>query len=383
MSLARLVIVLLLSSAAVAAAQERILVDVAIDDKPARFAFDTGASITVLLKAGADRLGFKVVDRPGDRQGPQIEPRMVTADFHKLALFGQPVSETKLFVVDTPPGVGVDLDGVIGWLPIRDNVITIDAESRKLQIGAAVPAEATTWRSFPLRRATTLRFEVPTAADRVALVVVDTGIFAGVQLAKPLWKQWRSAHAEAPTTLVAYFTPQAGFVVKEEAWAAEISIGELKLFNVPVFEASEGETAGVRDFAAQLGLYGLTRVRLVVDGKNGVAYVKPAAPESKPASYPHNRLGAVFVPHTLQDDALLAHVVNGSPADRAGIRDGDVLTKIDDLDVTRWKTDPRVMPLSRFFEKPAGTALKLTIERAGQRRTIELVLQDILRPARP
>jgi PDZ domain/Aspartyl protease len=375
----RLVGFLLLLWGPVASAQERIPVEVTIDTKPARFALDTGASHTILFKPGAERLGLKFVERTDNRPGERREPRAVTADFHQLRFLDQLVAETKLPVVDLPGGFDSNLDGVIGWLPLRDNVITFDAEARKLSIGVALSPEVKNWQSFPLRRDTTLRFEVRTA-NGAGAVEVDTGSFAGVQLVEPLWKQWRSAHPQAPSTLVAYSTPQAGFLVKEEAWAPEVSVGDLKLFNIPVSQASKGEAAGVPDFTAQLGLYGLSRMRLVVDGKNGLAYVKAAGPETRPAPYPHNRLGAVFVPRDLAGGPLVAQVVKDSPADRAGIRDGDVLTKVDDLDVTQWRTDPRVMPLSRFFERPSGTALKLTIERAGAGRTFEVVLKEILSP---
>ena len=130
---------------------------------------------------------------------------------------------------------------------------------------------------------------------------------------------------------------------------------------------------------ATLGLYALRRLDLVVDGKNGVAYVHP---RSDPApAYPHNRLGAVFVPRDLQRDGPhFAHVVPGSPAFLAGIRDNDVLLKIDDLDITKWRTDPRVLPLSRFWERPAGTILNLTLKREEREFEVIVLLKDILGP---
>lgn len=153
-------------------------------------------------------------------------------------------------------------------------------------------------------------------------------------------------------------------LVKQEMWASEISIGSLILKDVPVREEDTKESlAWKSDRAATLGLFALLRLDLVVDGVNRVVYARPR--EEPAPAYPHNRLGAVFVPRDMESDPLLAHVAPGSPAYLAGIRDNDVLLKIDDLDVTRWRTDPQVMPLSRFWERSAGTALKLALKRGN------------------
>src|SRR5690242_15954824 len=81
------------------------------------------------------------------------------------------------------------------------------------------------------------------------------------------------------------------------------------------------------------------------------------------------------------NDDLIAHVVDGSPAHEAGIRNGDVLLKIADLDVTRWRTDPTVLPLSRFWQEPAGTKLRLTIRRGNETPEISVLLRNILPPS--
>ena len=98
--------------------------------------------------------------------------------------------------------------------------------------------------------------------------------------------------------------------------------------------------------------------------------------------YEHNRLGAVFVPFQPNTDALVALVVDRGPAQEAGIRNGDVLLKIGELDVTRWRTDPAVLPLSRFWEQPAGTHLELTLMRGEEKLLITVRLREILVPGR-
>ena len=62
------------------------------------------------------------------------------------------------------------------------------------------------------------------------------------------------------------------------------------------------------------------------------------------------------------------------------VRNGDVLLRIGNLDVTKWRTDPTVLPLSRFWEQPAGTRLDLTLRRGEQVLKINVPLRDILSP---
>ena len=175
------------------------------------------------------------------------------------------------------------------------------------------------------------------------------------------------------------FIPASGLVVGDEVWATEISLGPLVLTEVPLIEASRTDIGlGGADYQATLGLTALKRLDLILDGKKGLAYLHLR--KSPPLPYQHNRLGAVFTPLSLEGGDLLAHVAEGSPAEKAGIRPGDILLKIDDLDVTRWHSDPSILPLSRFWERPAGTKLQLTCTRGQDTITINVVLVDILGP---
>jgi len=120
---------------------------------------------------------------------------------------------------------------------------------------------------------------------------------------------------------------------------------------------------------------------LVLDGPKGVAYLKPR--KGYRHSWKYNRLGAVFVPKDLQSDALAAHVVENGPAWRRGLRPGDELVRLGSLDVTKWRTDPRILPLSRFFEMPAGTKLRLKLVREGKPLELEVTLEAIFPAAEP
>ena len=72
----------------------------------------------------------------------------------------------------------------------------------------------------------------------------------------------------------------------------------------------------------------------------------------------------MFIPSDIdQTNDLIAHVIEASPAYRAGIRNGDVLLMINDMGVTNWRTDHRILPLHRFGSQAVGTKLKLVLVR--------------------
>ena len=85
-------------------------------------------------------------------------------------------------------------------------------------------------------------------------------------------------------------------------------------------------------------------------------------------------------PDDINSENLYAHVVEGSPAYIAGLRNRDILARINDLDVTKWRTDPEVLPLSRFWTAPSGTKLKLIYSRMGIQNQINVELREIFYP---
>jgi hypothetical protein len=208
---------------------------------------------------------------------------------------------------------------------------------------------------------------------------VDTGSSCGVAFAPERWRAWRATYTNPPTTLLAGYMPGAGTVVSEESWAKELTFGPLVLTQVPVLCANVAQRAmGAPGFEASLGLAALKRLDLIIDGALGIAYLRPNS--GPPPPYDHNRLGAVFAPPNAQSEYLTAFVLTGSPAYEAGIRNGDVLLKVGNLDATKWRTDRRVLPLSRFWERPPGTRLELTLKRGTEKFKATPVLRHILGP---
>ncbi len=360
--------------------------NVKINDQPVRIAFDTGSDSPILLfSATAERLGLKVL--PPDLSY-HLKPGEVRESLTEVCSLdiGTTNLKTAVKVIEIPTCFH-GLDGIFGWSLIRQNVLRIDAVKDSAEFIQEVPDDPDWTKLGLLTNSDYLELVIQDKNGPKVIISVDTGTPYGVKLAPPIWRKWKAAHTNSPITLSAYFTPAMGLglVIREESWAKEISLGPLTLADVPITEADSADVAlgSVPDgrYEATLGLAALKRLDSIIDGKHGVAYLRPRT--TPPLLYEHNRLGAVFVPRDSQNDDLIAHVVDDSPAGEAGIRNDDVLLKIGELDATKWRTDSNVLPLSRFWNSPAGTKLELTLKHGDKIFKTTTVLRNILPPDAP
>lgn len=354
---------------------DRINVEVKINGRPSHLIFDTGASHFVLFRPAAERLGLIVSNSPAlSRATGGTIPAGFTEPC-KLELWNK-VIETQFRVIEMPQGIRTDMEGVLGWLPLQNNVFFFESSGETVKIMGNVPAETLTWQKFSLST-NSLGLEIDLPSPNAGRMIVDTGMHGGIYLKTARWHLF--GHSLQATTINALFNFHDGLVVTRESWADQIMLGPLRVNDVPVSEASPVYNA-IPGFEAAIGIYGLRRIDLVVDGPNKIAYMRAAERPAPP--YVYNRLGAVFVPDSLQTNSLVAHVVDGTPAQEAGIRDRDLLLTVGTLDVSNWRNNPAVMPLSRFWSAPAGTKISLTLKRGAKELETQVTLREILGPSR-
>jgi hypothetical protein len=358
-----------------ASGDERIWLDAKIKNKPARVFFDTGSFGPALSQRALQKFNIKVVPAPTNYLAYGV--LAVQTERCSLKILGTEFN-LSFEVLNVPPYAeqDVDFDGVIGWQHLGLNLLRIDAANQSVTVLKKVPKEIARWTRLPL----------DTTADRLdlknidvegseSIISIDTGRSEGVALSKQSWKLWKSKHPGAAMTLQCSWSPTDGFLVQEEAWADQITFGQITLLQVPVTSSwpSEPKIHGT-NFACTLGMAALSRLDLIVDGKRGVAFLHSKNSTGQP--YSHNRLGAVFVPQSGFTNKAIALVAKGSPAYEAGIRDGDVLIQVDTIPVDSWSETW----ISRFYE-PAGTVLTLTLSRGGEIFKSKPNLREILQPA--
>lgn len=352
-----------------------------INGKPARLAFDTGAAYPALF--GWLRKSLVYLSRTCRTLNPSPGVnRMMTGEC-KLR-FGRAIFLTSFGVLDLPQGIKSDADGVVGWqlLKLEDNIIAVDALHETAAFLNSLPRKAAGWTKLRLvtnSNSGVLMMTVPRPGGTPCSILVDTGCRDGVALFPDQWEEWKTAHADQAVTLTSYYTFVDGYVVAEEGWAKTLAIGSLWLTNVPVTRAAKVDILdGSTNTVAMLGIAALKRFDLVIDGKKGFAYLHAKA--GPPPPYEYNRLGAVFAPPDLESGNLVASVIAGSPAWEAGIRPGDVLTRVGNTDVRNWREDGNLLHSLRLLMQLRGTKLELTVMRGEEQIICHAVLREILSP---
>lgn len=350
-------------------ADERIWLDAQINGKSARLVFDSGSDYSVLWPEGAKRLGLKYTEPKPNGSG---NVPIGQAEKCKLSLNGIEC-DAQFPVINPPDKTEPDFDGIIAWGALKDGVAQIDASSHKIIFLEKVPKQTKGWTQLGIvTNSNILIFEIPHGSNIAGIVRVDTGDYTGVALPTQQWQAWKAAHPHQPMTLNAFSTVSEGVVAMEEVLAYQVTFGPLKLTNMPVREATKSEvTIGGERCDGSLGLFALKHLDIIVDGEHGIAYLRPNHKASP--SYGYNRLGAAFIPTISQSNDLVAKVVDGSPAQEAGIRNGDILLKVDDLNVSMSNLEG-----IRKFWLPAGTKINLTLQRDGKMFSTTATLREIL-----
>jgi hypothetical protein len=363
------------------AEDERILMDTKINGVPVQFAFDTGAGVSFeLYSRTAEKLGLKVTLPTADGQIGPGQTRVGWTEPQKMDL-GLTNIETAFAVVEIPAYLKATEGGMFGWLAVSNDVFSLDCVTHSVSPLTNARRNFRGWVKCHIQTNSDLTLELPGKNRPKKIIALDSGTIYGVKLNPEEWRKWKAIHANQPMTMEAYFTPGAGLVVSEEAWADKISLGKLALSDVPVMQADSSDIAlhssSQSQFEATLGLGALKRLDIIIDGKRGLAFLRPKGTPSMP--YEYNHFGAVFVPQDPQSDDLIAHVIKGSPAYKAGIRNGDVLLEIDGKDVTHWR-DGNIKINTTFSERPAGSKLEFTLERGDKIFKTVAILQNILPP---
>lgn len=361
--------------------ENRLRVAARVNGQPVNLIFDTGSETSILFQPAAEKLGLKITMPPPDAKALPGKVFLGVTESCRIQLLGA-AFQGQFGVFNFPAGITPDEDGALSWQWLRGSLLSFDLNRQRVEFVSALPQGIDSWSTLPIvKENAVLSFTTPDAGGKKLAVLIDTGDQEGITLSPAQWRAWRAAHPNAPATLGGYYSPSGGLDFSEVCWADEFDLGPLKLTQVPISGSSSGEKIilGAAAFDASIGLNGLSRMDLVVDGKWGVIYARPENSPARP--YNHNRLGAVFLPKDLKSDPLIAHVLPGTPAFEAGIRDGDVLRRVGDDDVTHWRAAGSSLHNINFWEKPAGTQLDLILQRDGRDFHALVTLRDLIGPS--
>ncbi len=253
-----------------------------INGQPVRAILDTGSSLAVLLTTQeVRRLGLRVTPTPNPvANAPEI---VLTAPAELTVGAASVTAQVATFNL---PGYNSGL--MVGWPAVKDNLLLFMGAPRTVALvtGDDAPVPDTSgWLKVKIsaNHHDVLTLEIPSPDGTTRTFLVDTGDSQGVALPMDRWKEWRAAHplASLPTKVTIHGV--AGEWKAEETLADNLSLGALTLTNVPLRNfGNDEDTQG--HFDGVLGLAALARMDLVVDGKHGVAYLRPLPPSGSGAA---------------------------------------------------------------------------------------------------
>ncbi|HLX59945.1 MAG TPA: aspartyl protease family protein [Planctomycetota bacterium] len=352
----------------------RIWITAQINAQPVKLAFDTGASSTVLFRSSAERLGLGIRELPRGAMRRDCPVGMSQADECTLT---SPAGAMKIRpqVFNCTPFLPDGCDGVLSWNQLKDSLIEIDMAQNCVSVLSALPRDVNEWTAHKLTPVEwMLGFECKSGTE-TARIGIDTGSADGVWLSQPKWENWCAAHPGRCCTLDCFSSADDGMVISPVAHARKIALGGIALDDVPVRSFTASEARALQRCDCVLATFALSRLKLIVDAKNGIVYTRPN--EKAATSYGFNRVGAVFVRDWDKRADLVAHVTPESPAYASGIRDGDMLLKVGATDVANPQNGPGPSLRAIFCNQPAGTKLHLTLTRNEKRFEADVTLKDV------
>ena len=361
---------------AVEIVNNHVFVPVTLDGHALRFMLDTGGA-NLVAAAAARRIGLASVGAMEARGPGEQSVGSGFARAGRLEIAGAVALERQLLRVIDMPGFdaveGLQVDGVLGVELFKRLVVQVDYARRELLL--ADPAA----------------FTAPSSAE--ALPLTFFGHFPGVAgtLDGVPGQFWLDTGNRGGLVLLAPFVEAHGLAARYRA-SAETTIGwgiggraqgrlarggRLELGGArvdgPVLRlplAHDGPLA-MRHVAGNIGGEILSRFVVTFDYARRLVHLAPNADAGRP--FAADRSGLWINAHP-QGAAVMA-VMDGGPADQAGVRVGDVIVAVDGSPTG--ETGLAALR-ERLAESPAEARIAMRVRRGDETVEVALLLRDLV-----
>jgi predicted aspartyl protease len=342
---------------------------------PLWWVLDTGASVTVLNRLTAERLGLEMQGSIEGRGAGEKTTEVnliggVTFSMPGVELRDQTVAAIDLEQIEKL--IGRQLDGILGYDFISRFVVELDYAQRQMHLhdrsswsydgeGQVVPIE--------------LEGSQPHVSGRLILngrdpiegrYLIDTGASGQLHLARPFTEK----HA-LTTDLERSYEHSGGFGVggRSRSIVGRIDAFELGALRFPgpvcAFSRDERGAHADPNAAGLIGGQILERCRVFFDYERGSMILEPES--NLEAPFAVDSLGLQLITGGRDDFHAFSviGVVEGSPADRAGLREGDELRAFDGKPMVEWTVDR----LWRHVQS-LNADIEIEFERDGEPRRV-------------
>jgi hypothetical protein len=346
------------------------------------FLFDTGASVTVLDSAFAAAQGIATEGRMqaagAGASGSAAFAKLASLEVRAPDGDGVELSDVRVAVLSVNPMFAPffwrEMAGIIGYDFISRFVVTIDYDR-----GVLVLRDPRTFRYSGTEAPLTMVMNgvVPGLTATLdgkyeGVFRLDVGSSSTVDVHTPfarkhnLAKRLHDPRAVSGAGFGGQFTSELGRM-------KSMSIGPYSWRDpmVSVADATEGAFAS-EEFAGNIGNRILERFRVTLDYDGRHVWLEPGARYHERDSF--TRAGALLVRE--EGRVTARSVLQGSPAERAGLREGDEVTAVDGRPIAAWK----LRELEDLFERGAnGRKVALEVQRDGAPRSLVMTLKEMLR----
>ena len=357
-----------------------VMLPVRVNGKgPSWFIFDTGADSSALVKDRAKELGIESKGSiEGEGSGGSADVGLIPDV--TLELPGVEIP-TKMIAEFPDPGLsaiaGQRFEGVIGYDVISRFVVRLDYQNKTMTLydpatfhysgpGSAIPITFRNGNNLNIPG----KIEAPGRAPINALFTIDTGSSGSIDLNTPFVDANHLLDAVGKTIAGSSYG-LGGRSTHLVGRLASVQIGPYKIAQ-PIAEFSR-DTKGTEanpDRDANVGGQILSRFTIYLDYAHNRMILEPNAHLNDPFEYDMSGLRLVSPPPF--DRVVVNDVRDGSPAARAGIKKGDVITSVNGVPTSKYS----LYDVKQFLRRQGTVTLQL--QRNDKPLEVTLALKRII-----
>lgn len=353
------------------------------DSDPLWFVLDTGAQMTAIDEEVADDLGLEKVGQVlggGGGEGKVSVSFVQNVSFRVpgIELAGQTLATAALRDI-LEARAGREVDGILGYDFISRFVVEIDYWNETLRLydrnewdyqGTGVNVPIRLVDNNPVCDAT---ITLPDGRSIVGNFYFDTGSAATVSFTKPFTEKYDLLSA-LPKIIQSVGGGIGGVSRNYLGRISAIKVGELE-FKAPICSFSQ-DNKGVGADASYAGKIGggiLERCTVILDYERERIFLEPNPRFGTDFVGPMSGMGVTTGGRGDWHTFTVTNVIDGSPADEAGVKPGDIIVSVDGKPATEFfKRD-----LTAMFHQ-VGRTIRFELNRKGETAYIDLKMKPIL-----
>lgn len=302
-----------------------IAIDVTIDGAPARALIDTGFPNVTLSRAFARTHGLPLTS-VGEGVSVGGSARFETTRVGAIEAGGVRIPPTAIAVVDLAAlaqAGGRPIDLVIGASLLARIALQVDFDRHRLRLlpGSAAPApgEAVALAFDAAKRRVLVQAEV--GGRTLPRLMLDLGFDGALSMSPRAWAQLSAAGGRGATDIAV--AGAGGIEVHGLAAVGPVRLGGIESGDMLAQIEAPGGFSDHNGWDGLIGLGLLSRYNLALDIASGVLRLAPRTSGDAPPARSTIGIQGLY----LADRFQVLHVMRNSPAARAGLRDGDELSR--------------------------------------------------------